>query len=131
MDDNPDEAPGTDAESPPVLSVLDNPRPPEGANAFGAILSDPVKTIIENHNKDFVRIYLYEFSGAYHFGYQLKVGRIIRQKLANIADPPLESAEAARMAARDEIKQICGSSRFVQNVFAGFTAIMYNQPELF
>lgn len=65
------------------------------------------------------------------FGYQLKVDRIIRQKKANIGDRPLESIEAARLAARDEIKGICGSSRFIRDVFDDFSTIIYNQPELF
>jgi hypothetical protein len=60
-----DLAAGTEGEAPPVLSALDNPPPLEGSNAFGAITAQPVKTIIENHNKNFVRVYIYECAGAF------------------------------------------------------------------
>jgi hypothetical protein len=122
----------TDTEAPPVLSVLDNPPPLEGeTNAFGTITLEPVRTIIESHNKNFVKIFIYECAGRFYFGYQLKVDRIIRQKKANVADPSFNKAEAARMAARDEIKSICGSSRFIRDIFEDFVTIIYNQPELF
>jgi hypothetical protein len=117
---------------PPVFSALDNPLPVSGgSNAFGLITAAPVKIIEEYNKKNHVKIFIYEISGAFYFGYQLKVERIIRQKPAKISDTALSSAEAARMAARDEIKAICGHSRFIRDIFEDFTVIKYNQMELF
>ncbi|GHU13964.1 hypothetical protein FACS1894161_4350 [Spirochaetia bacterium] len=119
-------------EAPPVLSTLDNPRPRlEGFNSFGIITAEPIKTIEENHKKNFVKIFIYHCAGVYYYGYQLRVDKIIRAKKASIYDPPLEAADAARLAAREEIRGICGSSRFIRDVFDDFTTIIYNQPELF
>jgi hypothetical protein len=130
------EAPGgvlfANGEEPPVLSVLDNPPPLEGeTNAFGAITLDPVKSIVESHSKNFVKIFIYECAGRFYFGYQLKVERIIRQKKANVADTSYDKADAARLAAREEIKGICGSNRFIRDILEDFVSIVYNQPELF
>jgi hypothetical protein len=121
-----------ETESPPVLSVLDNPPPLEGeTNAFGAITLDPMRTIVESHNKNFVRIFLYECAGRFYYGFQLKIDRIIRQKRANVADISYDEAEDARLAARNEILGICDSSRFIRDIFEDFVTIIYNQPELF
>ena len=114
----------TEAIPPPVRTALGN-------KASGVIKAEPVKTIEERHKKNYVKISIYEVSGAFFFGYQLRVDRIIRQKKASISDKALQSAEEARCAARDEIKGICGHSRFIRDVFEDFTIIKYNQGELF
>ena len=123
--ENQDVSADTEGEAPPpVLPALGN-------RAIGKINSKPVKIIEEAHKKNYVKIFIYEVSGSFFYGYQLRVDRIIRQKKANSNETPLSSTEAARIAARDEIKRICGHSRFIRDIFEDFTMIKYNQGELF
>jgi len=119
-------------ENPAVLSAMANPQPQTGANnSFGVITTEPIKIIDENHRKNHIKVSVYEMSGLFYFGYQLKVSRTIRQKIANINDTPYSSINTAIMAARKEIKQICGHSHFVKDTLEDFTSVFYNQPELF
>lgn len=114
----------TEGEAPPIQTALNN-------TAYGVIKGEPVKVIEESHKKNYIKIYIYEISGQFYYTFRLKVDRIVRQKQANLNDKPHASAEAARCAARDDIKQICSHSSFVKNIFENYTVIRYNQYELF
>lgn len=107
---------------PPVLPAVANSE---------IIKTKPIKIIEENHKKNYVKISIYEISGGFYFGYQLKVDRIVRQKCPTMNDTARTSAEEARLAARDEIKDLCGHNRFIREIFEDFTMIKYNQGELF
>ena len=100
-------------------------------DSWGNLKAEPVKIIEENHGDNFIKIFLYEYSGSFFFGFQLKIEKVIRQKKANVADLPLKGPDAARTAAREMIVEICRKNNAIKRLFADFTVIRYNQPELF
>jgi len=114
----------TESAAPPVLSAMDK-------RASERIETEPIKIVEENHKKNYVRIFIYEVSNSFFYGYQLKVNRIIRQKKPTWADVPWMSIEAARLAAKAEIIKICKNNKMIRELFEDFTIIKYNQMELF
>jgi hypothetical protein len=99
---------------------------------WGNVRADPVKVIEEAHGENFIKIFIYKAPrDSYFFGFQLKIEKVVRQKRANIADQPHRGPESARMAARDMIIDICKKNHGIKRLFADFTVIRYNQPELF
>jgi hypothetical protein len=127
------------AEAPPPLGIFTSPQvmPPEGEapdyDQWGNIKTDPIKVVEETHGKNFIKIFIYTAPGgnAWFFGFQLKIEKVVRQKLANIADPPLRGRDAAQLAARNMIINICKKNHAIKKIFADFTVIRYNQLELF
>jgi hypothetical protein len=115
-------------------AVIETVTIPEAArpfcDAWGNFLKEPLKTIEENHDGNFINVFIYEHEKLFYFGYQLKLGKIIRQKKAAIFDRPLETIDTARRAAQDELKSFV-SERKLKKVFIYFDKICYNQPELF
>jgi hypothetical protein len=126
--------PGGSGEPPPDTGLFAVP-PPEAesgdCDAWGNIRLDPVETIEEAHGGNFVKIFIYEYRGAYFYGFQIKIEKVVRQKAANVNDAPLKALEAARKAARGMIIRICRENHVIKRLFADFAVIGYNQPELF
>jgi hypothetical protein len=133
-----DEAPlGIEAEAPPPLGIFGAPPapPPEGESPdydqWGNLKINPVKAVEEVHGENFVKIFLYQYRDSFFYGFQLKIEKVVRQKRANIGDPALGGIESARAAAKDQIIDICKRNHGIKRLFADFTIIRYNQPELF
>ena len=120
----------------PPLGIFSPVPPPEseaGYDQWGNIKADPKKVIEEAHEENFIKIFVYNPppGEAWFFGFQLKIEKVVRQKRANINDPPLRGPDAARLAAREMIVDICKKNHAIKKIFADFTVIRYNQPELF
>lgn len=98
---------------------------------WGNLHASPTLAIEERHDGNFIRIQIYETGGVFLFGYQLKLGGVVKQKAPNTADAAFETADAARTAARKEIQLIGNANRSVRKIFAGFNKIRYNEQELF
>jgi len=144
-----------DHEGNTTQAASDDPHPPLGIftpqrasmpeyeyyDQWGNLKGPPIKIIDEYHGESFIKIFIYQYlsiasaaSGRtddYFFGFQLKLGQLIRQKRANIADRPMRNIDEARLAARNMIVDICRKSKATKSIFAEFTVIRYNQPELF
>jgi hypothetical protein len=133
-----DTGPDPEAEAPPPLGLFTPAAPQSEApipqfDQWGNIKTEPTNIIEETHGENFVKIMLYKSPGrdAWIFGFQLKIARVVRQKLANITDKPHKGPDAARRAARDMIIDVCRKNHGIKRLFADFTVIRYNQPELF
>jgi hypothetical protein len=91
---------------------------------------NPIKTIEQNHGKNFIKVFIYGFEGRFYFGYQLKLEKLIREKRANVSDVFYDTEEKARRTAKDEIISLTTETK-LRKVFITFDKICYNQPELF
>jgi hypothetical protein len=100
-------------------------------DVWGNIRADPIKIIEETHDDNFVNLFIYEIDGAFFFGYQIKVGKTICQKAANIDDETFETQELARVFGCAEIQNACNSNKNTRKLFAGFKKIKDAQLELF
>lgn len=100
-------------------------------DAWGNIRNDPIKIIEESDDDNFVKVFVYEIDGAFYFGYQINVGKTIRQKAANINDRSFKTKELARIYGCAEVETACNSNKNTRKLFAGFKKIKYAQPELF
>lgn len=124
---------GAGAEN-PSLGLFENPpvSMPESEyyDQWGN-LKTPLKVIEETHGENFIKIFVYQYQADYFFGYQIKIDGIIRQKKANIKGLPMRDADEARESARKMIVDICNKKKVTKRIFAEFTIIKYNQPELF
>jgi len=129
-------------EPPPPLGINNISMPEsEYYDQWGNLKGPPVKIIDECHGDNFIKIFLYNYTsistithnrGAdYYFGFQIKLEKLVRQKKANIADRPLRGVEEARQAAQNMIIDLCKRNHAIKRLFADFTVIRYNQPELF
>jgi hypothetical protein len=120
-----------------AAQALGEEIPPEVMPAYcdkwGNIRKEPERTIEENHGLNFIKIFIYEHGGLFFFGYQIKIEKLIRQKTGNIKNASFETIEAARIGAREELKNAIFKtrSRGVKMQFANFVKVYYNQPELF
>ena len=133
------------SDPPPLLGIFNAPQismsESEHYDQWGNLKGAPIKTIDEYHGESFIKIFIYQYlsivsaasgrTADYFFGFQLKLGQLIRQKRANIADRPIRSIDEARVAARNMIVDICRKNKATKSIFAEFTIIRYNQPELF
>jgi hypothetical protein len=104
---------------------------PESLDQWGNLRLQEEKVIEEIHGQNFIRIFIYKYNEQFFYGFQIKIGKLVRQKKANINDPPMQSTEAAREAARKQIIGICKTGHAIKKLFNDFTVIQYNQPELF
>jgi hypothetical protein len=100
-------------------------------DAWGNIRAAPVKTIEESHGDNFIKVFIYEAKGAFYFGYQIKVGKTIQQKSANINDRAFDTKDLARIYGCSEAQAACGSNKNTLKLFAEFKKIKNAQPELF
>jgi hypothetical protein len=108
---------------------------PVGGNsscdAWGNIRAAPVKTIEESHDDNFVRVFVYEIDGAFYSGWQMKVGKMIRQKAANINDRNFNTKDLARIYGCMEVETACASNKNTRKLFSEFKRIASAQLELF
>ncbi|GHU66519.1 hypothetical protein FACS189447_07550 [Spirochaetia bacterium] len=115
-------------------AVVETVNIPEAArpfcDAWGNFTMNPLKTIEENHDGNFINVFIYQYENCFYYGYQLKLNKIIKQKKASVFDPPIEAEEKARRAAQEDLKRLV-SERKIKKVFLYFDKICYNQPELF
>jgi len=108
------------------------PAPPNAVcDAWGNIKGEPAGSIEERHCEHYVKIFIYSVDGRFYYGYQIKVGTMIRQKAANINDRNFPTAELARSSASVEIERVCSTNKNVNKLFADFIRIRYNQGSLF
>jgi len=134
-----------ETDQPPTLGIFDAPRvtmeESEFYDQWGNLKGPAEKIISEHHGENFIKIFIYKYvsistavndRGAdYHFGFQIKLDKLIRQKAANIADPPMRGVDEARIAAQRMIIDICKKNHTKKRVFADFSIMRYNQQELF
>jgi hypothetical protein len=104
---------------------------PGGLDQWGNLRLQAEKVIEENHGRNFIKIFIYKYNNQNFYGFQVKIEKLIRQKKANVNDPPLRSTEDARAAAREQIIGICKTGHAIKRAFNDFTVICYNQPESF
>ena len=110
------------------LAVLEGPPPDTGLftapaaetgggdyDTWGNIRLEPVKTVNEAHGENCIRLFVYQYTGAFYFGFQIKIDRLVRQKRANVKDVPHNSIEGARAAARNMIIGICKENHAIKN----------------
>jgi hypothetical protein len=108
------------------------PAPPSGScDAWGNIRGEPDGTAEERHGEDSVKITVHYTDGRWFYGYQIKIGTMIKQKAANVKDHPFSSADFARSAASIEVERVCNTNKNVKRIFAEFIRIRYNQGSLF
>jgi hypothetical protein len=121
-------------EAPPPETGLFS-GPPAGETGdydqWGNLRLQAEKIIEENHGQNFIKIFIYKYNGRFFYGFQIRIEKLVRQKRANINDPPMQSTEAAGEAARKQIIGICKTGHAIKKLFNDFTVIQYNQPELF
>jgi hypothetical protein len=91
---------------------------------------NPLRTIEQNHGKNFIKVFIYGFESRFYFGYQFKLEKLIREKRANISDVFYNTEENARKAARSEMTGLVTETK-LKKLFVMFDKICYNQPELF
>jgi hypothetical protein len=103
----------------------------ENFDTWGNLRGDPKKVIEETQGDNTIKVMIYQVEGAYYYGYQLKVGTLIRQKAANISAAIYKSEGAAREAAGKEIEAVCAGNKNSKKFFADFTKIRYTEYDLF
>ena len=108
-------------ELPPIHTIFDHPF------RFSDAIKDPIKATEEHHGKDFVKISIFEKSGLFFYAYQIKVAKLIRQKVPQSLDEGLDSIADAISAAWREIISICSENRARRAI----SKFGYNQIELF
>jgi hypothetical protein len=92
---------------------------------------DPHKLIEEIHGENCIRVFIYQVDMLFYYGYQLKVGTLLRQKVANIGAIAYKTGGAAREAAGKEIEIICGGNKNSKKYFEEFAQIRYTEYDLF
>jgi hypothetical protein len=109
------------------------PPSPQGGScdAWGNIRGEPSGSVDERHDNHFVKLLVYQKDGRFYYGYQIKIGTMIKQKTANIKDRSFTSEDGARGAASIEVERVCNSNKNVKKLFAEFIRIRYNQRTLF
>ncbi|GHU35006.1 hypothetical protein FACS1894172_16120 [Spirochaetia bacterium] len=100
-------------------------------DTWGNLRGDPVKTIQETHDNDFIEVIIYKGDKLFYYGYSLRLGTLILRKAANIKNESYLTAEAARSHACKEIQEVCTRSRNAQKAIVNFTRIWVQQGELF
>jgi hypothetical protein len=109
--------------------------PPEPDNnacdAWGNIRGEPSVVVEERHGDYYIKILVYCVDGLFYYSFQLKIGTMIRQKVANISDQAFKSPDAARSSASVEIERLCNTNKNTKKYFAEFIRIRYNQGSLF
>jgi hypothetical protein len=133
------EEPQPETEALPPLGIFAQAGPPgmigqsrlESLDQWGNFRLQAEKVIEEIHGQNFIKVFIYRYNEQFFYGFQIKIGKLVRQKKANINDPPMQSREAAKEAARKQIIRICKTGHAIKKLFNDFTIIQYNQPELF
>jgi hypothetical protein len=100
-------------------------------NTWGNLRGDPVRIIEEAHGDNFVKVSIYQSGVSFAYGFQLKMGTVIRQRAANISGAVFKSEGSAREAAGKEVEAICATNKNSKKYFAEFSKIMYTDYDLF
>jgi hypothetical protein len=98
---------------------------------WGNIRAAPVKVVEETRGDNFIKVLLYEVDGLFYFGYQIKVGKTLRQKAANIHGRSFGTKELARICGCAEVEVTCNSNKNTRKLFTEFKKIAGAQLELF
>ena len=100
---------------------------------WGNMRGEPDKRIDETIGDNYINILFYKLNDGSDFiyGFQLKVGTVIRQKTAKVAGPFYKTTAEAHKAAGEEIKAVCAINKNSKKYFEEFKTICYNEPELF
>jgi hypothetical protein len=114
------------------MNAVIPPAEEDGAvDRWGNLRGDPQRVIDERHGDYFIKVMIYRYRDFFYYGYQLKVGTMIRQRAANVSGQVFKTPETARMAASLEIEKACAENKNVRKLFADFTMIRYSQGSLF
>jgi hypothetical protein len=100
-------------------------------DTWGNLRGDPHKLIEETRGENMIRVFVYKVDTHFYYGYQLKVGTLLRQRVANIGAAAYKTEGAAREAAGKEIKIICDGNKNSKKYFEEFTQIRYTEYDLF
>jgi hypothetical protein len=100
-------------------------------DTWGNLRGEPHNVIEETIGDNFIKIFIYRVDAAYCYGFQLKVGTLIRQKAANINAATYKTGRAAREAAGKEIEAVCAGNKNSKKFFTDFTKIRYTEYDLF
>lgn len=100
-------------------------------DAWGNLRGDPLKVIEETRGENVIKVFIYQADARFYFGYQLKVGTLLRQRVANIGAVAYKTEVAAREAAGKEIEIMCGGNKNSKKYFEEFTKIRYTEYDLF
>ena len=100
-------------------------------DTWGNLRGEPDKIIEERHGDNSAKIFIYKIGELFCYGFQLKMGTIIRQKAANIGAAVYKTPGAAHEAAGNEIANICATNKNSKNYFADFVKIRYTDCDLF
>jgi hypothetical protein len=98
---------------------------------WGNLRGDPHKVIEETHEENTVKVFIYKVDTFFYYGYQLKVGTLLRQRAANIEALAYKTEWSAREAAGKEIEIICVGNKNSKKHFEEFTKIRYIEHDLF
>lgn len=90
-----------------------------------------IDSISENHKSNFIEINIYRLGNLFSFEYKMKIEKIIKQKTPHEKDFIFLSKHEALKVAKKEVKENCKQSRKAKYLIEDFTAIIYNQLELF
>jgi hypothetical protein len=100
-------------------------------DTWGNLRGEPHNVIEETIGDNFIKVFIYHADAVYCYGFQLKVGTLIRQKAANISAAIYKTEGAAREAAGKEIEAVCAGNKNSTKFFADFTKIRYTEYDLF
>jgi hypothetical protein len=100
-------------------------------DTWGNLRGDPHKVIEETHGENTIKVFIYQADGRFYYGYQLVVGTLIQQRVANIGAVAYKTEGAAREAAGKEIEIICAGNKNSKKYFDEFTQIRYIEYDLF
>jgi hypothetical protein len=103
----------------------------EGFDTWGNLRGDPIRVVEEERGGNFVKVFVYKAGGLFAYGFQLKVGTVIRQRTANIGGAVFKTEGAAREAAGKEVEAICATNKNSRKFFADFQKIRYTDCDLF
>jgi hypothetical protein len=100
-------------------------------NTWGNIHGEPFNLIEEAHDNNYVKISIYKTNDLFAYGFQLKMGTVIRQKVANIGGAVYKTMGAAREAAGKEVAAVCATNKNSKKYFLEFKNICYIDYDLF
>ena len=103
----------------------------ENFDTWGNLRGDPQRLIEEAQGDNFIKVSIFKVGELFAYGYQLKVGTVIRQKAANIGGAVFKTEGSAREAAGKDIEAVCASNKNSKRYFADFQKIRYTDLELF
>ena len=100
-------------------------------DTWGNLRGEPCFLIEEAQGNNFIHISIYRVGELFAYGFQLRVGTVIRQKMANIGGAVYKTENAAREAAGKEVEAVCATNKNSKKYFAEFQKIRYTDYDLF